>query len=74
MVKILDEISPETAPHKHYIAFRYADPLTDEALLEMHKDGVQRAVAFTQYPQFSCTTTGGSLNELWRGKKHTVTK
>jgi protoporphyrin/coproporphyrin ferrochelatase len=23
-------------------------------------------VAFTQYPQFSCSTTGSSLNELWR--------
>jgi ferrochelatase len=68
MVKILDKISPETAPHKFYISFRYANPLTDEALLEMKNDGVKRAVAFTQYPQFSCTTTGASLNELWRGK------
>jgi ferrochelatase len=32
----------------------------------MQADGVQRAVAFTQYPQFSCSTTGSSLNELWR--------
>ncbi|KAF5012551.1 hypothetical protein F66182_15252, partial [Fusarium sp. NRRL 66182] len=30
MCKILDEISPETAPHKPYVAFRYADPLTEE--------------------------------------------
>jgi ferrochelatase len=27
---------------------------------------VERAVAFTQYPQYSCSTTGSSLNELWR--------
>jgi ferrochelatase len=27
---------------------------------------VKRAVAFTQYQQFSCATTGSSLNELWR--------
>ncbi len=32
----------------------------------MKRDGVKRAVAFTQYPQFSCATTGSSLNELWR--------
>lgn len=32
----------------------------------MRKDGVRRAVAFTQYPQYSCSTTGSSLNELWR--------
>jgi ferrochelatase len=32
----------------------------------MKADGVQRAIAFTQYQQFSCATTGSSLNELWR--------
>ncbi|KJZ72288.1 hypothetical protein HIM_08329 [Hirsutella minnesotensis 3608] len=25
-----------------------------------------RAIAFSQYPQYSCGTTGSSLNELWR--------
>lgn len=66
MVKILDELSPATAPHKPYVAFRYARPLTEECLEEMRRDGVRRAVAFTQYPQYSCSTTGSSLNELWR--------
>jgi len=66
MVKTLDRLSEATAPHKHYIAFRYADPLTEEALLQMKADGVTRAVAFSQYPHFSCTTTGSSLNHLWR--------
>jgi ferrochelatase len=37
----------------------------------MHADGVERAVAFTQYPQFSCSTTGSSLNELWRAAGRT---
>lgn len=69
MVKILDEISPETAPHKPYVAFRYANPLTDECIAEMKRDGVKRAVAFTQYPQYSCSTTGSSLNEMWRELK-----
>lgn len=64
--EILDEISPETAPHKPYVAFRYARPLTHEAYEQLLKDGVKRAVAFTQYPQFSYSTTGSSLNELWR--------
>jgi len=32
----------------------------------MKRDGVRRAVAFSQYPQYSCSTTGSSLNELWR--------
>lgn len=66
MVEALDRLSPETAPHKAYVAFRYADPLTEEALREMKADGVTRAVAFSQYPQYSCTTTGSSLNHLWR--------
>ncbi|MCS6846238.1 MAG: ferrochelatase [Anaerolineae bacterium] len=66
MAQLLDQLSPETAPHKSYIAFRYAEPLTEEALMQMRADGVRRAVAFTQYPQWSCSTTGASLNELWR--------
>merc|ERR1712093_634560 len=60
MVKILDELSPETAPHKPYVAFRYANPLTEDCIAEMKRDGVTRAVAFTQYPQYSCSTTGSS--------------
>jgi ferrochelatase len=71
MCKILDEISPETAPHKPYVAFRYADPLTEEMYQKLIDDGFGagkggRAVAFSQYPQYSCSTTGSSLNELWK--------
>lgn len=46
------------APHKYYIGFRYVHPLTEEAIEEMERDGIERAVAFTQYPQYSCSTTG----------------
>ena len=71
MCKILDEINPETAPHKPYVAFRYADPLTEDMYNKLLDDGFGRgrggrAVAFTQYPQYSCSTTGSSLNELWK--------
>lgn len=69
MVERLDRLSPETAPHKFYVAFRYVQPKSEDALLAMKADGVTRAVAFTQYPQFSCSTTGSSLNELWRASK-----
>jgi ferrochelatase len=71
MVARLDRISPETAPHGFYVAFRYTSPSTDDALRAMQADGVERAVAFTQYPQFSCSTTGSSLNELWRAAVRT---
>lgn len=69
MCKILDERCPESAPHKPYVAFRYADPLTEEMYGRLLEDGFGkqgRAVAFTQYPQYSCSTTGSSLNELWK--------
>lgn len=69
MVRKLEELMPGQASaggFKVYTAFRYAPPLTEAALVAMERDGVQRAVAFSQYPQFSCTTTGSSLNHLWR--------
>jgi protoporphyrin/coproporphyrin ferrochelatase len=62
----LDELSPSTAPHRFYVAFRYVAPFADDAVTAMKADGIKRAIAFTQYPQYSCTTTGSSLNELWR--------
>jgi protoporphyrin/coproporphyrin ferrochelatase len=71
MIARLDRISPETAPHQFYVAFRYTNPNSDHALRAMQADGVERAVAFTQYPQFSCSTTGSSLNELWRAASRT---
>ncbi|XP_064596077.1 ferrochelatase, mitochondrial-like [Liolophura sinensis] len=65
MVEILDKISPATAPHKYYIGFRYADPLTEDMIEQMESDGIERGVAFTQYPQYSCSTTGSSLNAIY---------
>lgn len=67
--KRLDEISPETAPHIPYVAFRYANPLTEETLKKMLADGITRAVAFSQYPQFSYSTTASSINDLYRLSK-----
>ena len=66
MAALLDELHPETAPHKAYVAFRYAHPLTEDTAKELKRDGVKRAVAFTQYPQYSCSTTGSSINEIFR--------
>ncbi|XP_071450867.1 ferrochelatase, mitochondrial [Hetaerina americana] len=60
----LDELSPNTAPHKPYVAFRYADPLTEVTLEKMESDGLERVIAFSQYPQYSCATTGSSLNAI----------
>ncbi|EPY50068.1 ferrochelatase [Schizosaccharomyces cryophilus OY26] len=62
--KILDETSPQSAPHVPFVAFRYAPPLTEEMLKELKESKIKRAVAFSQYPQWSCSTSGASLNEL----------
>lgn len=64
MTEILDKISPETGPHKHYIGFRYTAPLTEDTIKQMENDGVKRVVAFSQYPQYSCSTSGSSLNAI----------
>src|SRR5262249_5596433 len=71
MVARLDRLSPGTAPHGFYVAFRYVKPTSDDALRAMAADGGQHAVAFSQYPQVSCSTTGSSLNELWRALDRT---
>ncbi len=40
MCQKLDKMSPETAPHKAYIGFRYAHPLTEDTLDEMERLGM----------------------------------
>ncbi|XP_076183839.1 ferrochelatase, mitochondrial isoform X2 [Ptiloglossa arizonensis] len=65
LCKQLDNVSPETAPHKYYVAFRYANPLTEDTLQELKEDGVQHTVIFSQYPQYSCATTGSSFNAIY---------
>ncbi|KAG9992213.1 ferrochelatase, partial [Aureobasidium melanogenum] len=70
--RILDKTSPLTAPHLPYVAFRYAHPLTEDVYSKLLADGFGkrgRAVAFSQYPQYSCGTTGSSINELFGCKE-----
>ena len=61
--------SNHAAQFKPYIAFRYAPPLTPETIAEMKKDNITRAVVLSLYPQYSCSTTGSSLNELHKNIK-----
>lgn len=35
-------------------------------ILFKNRDGIEHAIAFTQYPQYSCSTTGSSLNAIYR--------
>lgn len=66
LAQSLDTRSPGTSPHHNLICFRYSDPLTEDTIKALKESGIKRVIAFTQYPQFSCTTTGSSLNELRR--------
>ncbi|KAK8380085.1 hypothetical protein O3P69_016614 [Scylla paramamosain] len=64
MCERLDKLCPETAPHKHYVGFRYANPLTEATLEQIEVEGAENCVAFSQYPQYSCSTTGSSMNAI----------
>lgn len=65
LCKQLDKVSPETAPHKHYVAFRYVTPLTEDTLKQVEQDQPERVVLFSQYPQYSCATSGSSFNAIY---------
>ncbi|KAJ2387500.1 hypothetical protein GGI23_006261 [Coemansia sp. RSA 2559] len=69
MVGILDRTSPKTGPHSYYVGFRYTEPSISEALVSMLHDGIDHVIAFTQYQQYSSSTTGSNLNELYRAQK-----
>ncbi|XP_063934037.1 ferrochelatase, mitochondrial-like [Zophobas morio] len=67
----LDKVLPETAPHKPYISFRYVQPFSKEVVDEICKGQFERVIVFPQYPQYSCCTTGSSLNDLYISLKET---
>lgn len=70
MCEKLDKISPSTAPHKHYVGFRYVNPLTENTLEQIEKDQPERVVIFSQYPQYSCATSGSSFNSIFTHYKN----
>ncbi|PVV02770.1 hypothetical protein BB560_002762 [Smittium megazygosporum] len=69
LVENLDSISPETGPHKAYLGFRYNEPTTKTAIQQIIKDDVKNVIAFSQYPQYSCSTSGSSFNDLYKLQK-----
>ena len=64
LVDQLNETCKEHAPFKYYVGFRYAEPLTEKTLDQIYQDGIRRLVVFSQYPQYSCSTTGSSINRM----------
>ncbi|MGI9536933.1 MAG: ferrochelatase [Desulfocapsaceae bacterium] len=47
-------------------AMRYWHPTTEEALRSLRETPIDRLLALSLYPHFSCATSGSSLNELKR--------
>lgn len=75
MCKELDKMSPATAPHKPYVGFRYVNPFTEDTLQAIEKDAPERVVIFSQYPQYSCATSGSSFNSIFTHyKKNAIPK
>ncbi|CAO1435178.1 unnamed protein product [Diamesa hyperborea] len=70
LCKQLDKVSPESAPHKSYTGFRYVNPLTEDVLEKIENDGPERVVIFSQYPQYSCATSGSSFNSIYTHYKN----
>lgn len=74
IAEALDKKSPSTGPHKAYACFRYSKPDIEHAIEQLEKDAAQNVVLLSKYPQYSCSTTGSSLNEVARycseNKKH----
>jgi ferrochelatase len=60
----LNDASP--GKFKYYIAMRYWQPSTEQALAAIEADGIRRIVTLTLYPHYSCATTGSSVSELQR--------
>jgi protoporphyrin/coproporphyrin ferrochelatase len=47
-----------------YVAMRYWNPFTEEALEHIARDGITQLVVLPLYPQFSISSTGSSLNRM----------
>ena len=60
---LLEEKLNERLPAKVYVAMRYWQPFTNEALDGIERDGIKKIILLPLYPQFSIATTTSSLKE-----------
>jgi protoporphyrin/coproporphyrin ferrochelatase len=51
---------------KVYIGMRYWYPFIDDVLFDMHKNGIEKVIALSLYPQYSVTTSGSSARRVDR--------
>lgn len=50
---------------KVYIAMRYWHPFTEEVIVQIEKDNIEKIILLPLYPQYSKSTTASSVNE-WK--------
>jgi ferrochelatase len=61
--EMLEDRLSEVLPAKVYVAMRYWEPFTDEALDAIESDGIKRVVLLPLYPHYSKATTESSKKE-----------
>ncbi len=52
--------------YRCFVAMRYWNPFTEEALTAIRQEGISRIIALSLYPHYSRATSGSSFNELER--------
>jgi len=50
--------------YRCFVAMRYWNPFTGEALAAIRQEGISRIIALSLYPHYSRATSGSSFNEL----------
>ena len=60
---LLEEKLNERFPATVYVAMRYWNPSTDDALDAIERDGIQRVILLPLYPHYSKATTASSMKE-----------
>ena len=60
---LLEQKLNEKLPARVYVAMRYWNPSTDDALDAIEKDGIKRVIMLPLYPHFSKATTASSMKE-----------
>ena len=60
---LLEKRLNELLPAKVYVAMRYWQPFTEEALEAIERDGIKKVILLPLYPQFSKATTTSSVKE-----------
>lgn len=58
--------------YRCFVAMRYSNPDTAEALAAIAREGITRVIALSLYPHYSRATVGSSINELERELKKSV--